>query len=348
MGLKVAMITPWNCKCGIYTYSRDLANGLASQDVEVYIVRLPRFGVKNSDILLNVLSKIPIDKVDLMHCQEEYGLYQGLEPSFFDVLKRLGKPVVTTMHAVGQYGLDAVISEASSRVIVHNKFCQKTFVFPSTIIPHGTKPVKCPPIEECKKTYGIPPKIPIVGYLGFISNYKGIEKIIDAVSKIPKIGLVIGGGWHIDAENEYIAKLKEIASIKLPGRCQWLGFVPDERLSTVYGCFDIVVYPSIFSTESGALLMAMSHGKAVIASNVLPFKEKEKEGALMTFADADDLVEKIKFLLNDNEARHKLEEAAAKYASSVSWTKIAQQHIDLYNEVLAAVKKPVDDPVPPA
>ena len=346
--MKIALCTPWMVKCGIYTYSRDLAYALAQEGVEVCIIRFPRFGAKNAEILQNIAYRFPKD-ADIFVISHEYGLFQGFDNIFYRTLRSIHPniPICTIMHAVGQYGLDAVIAEASSRVIVHNEFCRKNFGFPSTIIPHGTKPVKCPPIEECKKTYGVNPKIPIVGYVGFISNYKGIETIIEAVSKIPNVALVIGGGWHTDAENEYIANLKELSSKKLGGRSQWLGFIPDDKLAVVYGSFDLVMYPSRFSTESGALLMAISHGKAVIASKTLPFKEKEKKGVLITFENVDDLVEKIKFLLNDNVARHKLEEAAMKYAESTSWDKVAKQHIALYEEVLSG-KALVDKPVLPA
>jgi glycogen synthase len=51
----------------------------------------------------------------------------------------------------------------------------------------------------------------------------------------------------------------------------------------------------------------------------------------------------------ENEAeRCKLEEAAMKFAESTSWDKVAKMHISLYEEVLAAVEKPVDNPVNPA
>jgi glycosyltransferase involved in cell wall biosynthesis len=98
---------------------------------------------------------------------------------------------------------------------------------------------------------------------------------------------------------------------------------------------DIVVYPSKYSTESGALLTAISHGKAVIASNVSPFREKEKQGALMTFKDVNDLTRKIKKLLKDDELRHDLEEGAKKYAIENEWTVAAKKHIELYESLLA-------------
>jgi glycosyltransferase involved in cell wall biosynthesis len=120
----------------------------------------------------------------------------------------------------------------------------------------------------------------------------------------------------------------------LRGRCKWLGYVPDEQLATAYGAMDILVYPSRFATESGALLTALSHGKAVIASNLPPFKEKEKLGALMTFKGVEDLKRKIKRLLKDEALRHRLEEGAKAYAESVSWPKVAEKHLRLYEEIL--------------
>ena len=136
MGLKIAMITPWMVKCGIYTYSRDLCEAIASKDHEVKIIRLPRFGAKNDDVLELVVNKIPKD-VDLIHVQDEYGLYQGLEDGFFQKLRTINKPIVTTMHAVGTYKIDERISFYSDALIVHNEFCEKILGFPSIIIPHG-------------------------------------------------------------------------------------------------------------------------------------------------------------------------------------------------------------------
>ena len=121
----------------------------------------------------------------------------------------------------------------------------------------------------------------------------------------------------------------------LPHRCKWLDFVPDDELATVYGGMDIVVYPSIYATESGALLMALSHGKAVIASRIAPFREKEKLGALTTFKGVNSLAKKIRLLLKDDDLRHSLEEGAKAYAEANSWSKIAEQHKTLYEELLA-------------
>jgi len=332
--MKVAMVAPHGVKCGIASYTRDLSEALAEKGVDVYIVRLPRFGRKSHAIFGQVINNIPVSEVDLIHVQHEYGLYDDMDAAFYDGLKRLGKPIVSTMHAVGNLTIDRPVADASDKIVVHNQFCKKRFRFDSEVIPHGCKPSETRPRDEAMKSIGIDERIPMVGYCGFISPYKGLETLIEAVSRIPKSALLIGGGWHAGPGTQYIASLNQMTQKLLPHRCQWLDFVPDDELPMAYGAMDVVVYPSIYSTESGALLMALSHGKAVIANRLPPFKEKEKLGALTTFKGVNSLAKKIRLLLKDEEKRASLEEGARAYAEANSWSKIAEKHKALYEDII--------------
>lgn len=337
MGLNVAMITTWKTRCGIASYSENLGNALAKQGVNVYIVRIPRFGHKDPAIFQNIVDSIPLGKIDLITVQHEYGLYAGIDANFFLTLGRLGKPVVTTMHSVGNWELDNIIFGVSSKIIVHNEFCYRRLGCheKACIIPHGMTPLQTPPPpkDACKKYLGIQPEVPIVGYLGFISNYKGLETLIEAMTKVPNAALLIGGGWFIEAETQYIVGLKHRSLELLPNRCQWLGYVADDELNMAYGAMDLVVYPSRFMTESGALLMALSHGKAVIATDLAPAREKAKQGVLTTFKSGNDLTKKIKRLISSPDLRMKFEEAATKFTQENSWANIAKKHIELYANI---------------
>ncbi|GAI52768.1 unnamed protein product, partial [marine sediment metagenome] len=217
-------------------------------------------------------------------------------------------------------------------------FCAKHFGFPSVIIAHGCAPVKREvPIDRAKRSVGVDPKIPIVGYVGFVGGmYKGLETLIEAMMKVRGAALLIAGGTHVGADTQYMLRLKERTLKVLQGRCQWLGWIADERLPLVYGALNCLVYPSRFTTESGALLMALSHGKACLTSRLPPFKEKEKLGALMTFKGVKDLSRKIKRVLKDEMLRKSLEEGARKYAKSVEWSKIAEKHIELYESLVGS------------
>ena len=244
---------------------------------------------------------------------------------------------MTTCHNVGNFLADTTIATASDAVIVHNEFCARHFSAPKkpVIIPHGCSPATCPPAEECKKAFGIDPRVPIVGYLGFVSPVKGLETLVEAMRGVSEAALLIGGGWFTGRETSYIMGLKQWSLQVLPGRCQWLGYVPDERLATAYGAMDLLVYPSRGATESGALLTGLAHGRPTIASALPPFKEKERKGALITFRNVEDLRRKIRRLLKDEGLRLKLAEGARRYAESVKWyPTIAERHIRLYREVI--------------
>lgn len=332
--MRVAMVTPWKVRCGIASYSEALSKALVEKGVDVYIIRLPRFGRKSYAIFGQVINKIPVSDVDIIHVQHEYGLYKGMEEGFYGGLKRLGPPIVSTMHAMGNPTIDRPIAYASDKIIVHNDFCKKRLSFNSEIIPHGCTTSKTTDRDEAMKRIGVDERVPMVGYCGFISAYKGLETLIEAVSKIPKSVLLIGGGWYAEPGTHYISILNQMTQTLLPHRCKWIGFVPDDDLPIVYGAMDVVVYPSIYSTESGALLMALSHGKAVIASRIAPFREKEKLGALTTFKGVNSLVKKIRKVLRDDEYRASLEAGARAYAESNSWNKVAEQHVELYEGLL--------------
>lgn len=344
MVVNVAMLTTWKTRCGIATYSEKLASALAKQGVNVYIVRLPRFGYKDPSIYQNIVDSIPLDKIDIIHVQHEYGLFSGVDRAFQPAVAKLGKPVVTTMHAVGSWENDQVIGSTSERIIVHNEHCRGIFTRINApdvaakvvVIPHGMTPLQTPlpPRDACKRRLGIQPEAPIVGYCGYISHYKGLESLIDAMAGVPNAALLIGGGWFVESETNYIVSLREKAHSLLPNRCQWLGYVAEEDLPLVYGAMDVVVYPSRMMTESGAMLLALSHGKALIANDLPPVREKEKKGALMTFKDIPDLTEKIKLLLTDKVLQAQYEDYAKRFTEENSWANIAKQHASLYESML--------------
>ena len=337
--ISIALITPWHRRCGIASYSENLAKALADLGVDVHVVRLHRFSTKDKEYYEDLATKIPIDKVELVHCQHEYGLFQGKESTFYSYLKALGKPIVTTAHATGVPGLwltDRLISTLSDRVIVHNEFCASKFGFPSVIIPHGATPTRPMDRGRARRMLKIPHDGGMVGYCGFLSPTKGLEDLIEAVSKVKGVGLMVGGGWHVvgTEADEYRVQLEQAALKLLKKRHGFLDYVPDEDLGMLYGAVDLVVYPARNMSESGALIMALSHGKACIARDLDPVKEREELGVLATFSDVKELARKIRYLLKHGEERERLEQAAKRYTEETSWRNVAGRHIELYRELV--------------
>jgi glycosyltransferase involved in cell wall biosynthesis len=241
------------------------------------------------------------------------------------------------MHAVGSYTVDRIVADAANRVIVHNEWCARHFQGNPqkvVVIPHGATPSECVPTEEAKRSLGIDPRIPIIGVFGFLSQVKGFEYALAALEKLPNVAMLVTGGWFTAADSEYGAVIKQQALTHFPGRIRFLGFVPDEQLSIVFGAQDIVLFCHHYASESGSLLTALSYGKCCLTSRLPPFKEKEKIGVLQTYRDVPDMVRKLKRLLTDEGLRRRLEEGAKKYAYENRWSVVAERHVELYGEML--------------
>jgi glycosyltransferase involved in cell wall biosynthesis len=324
---KICLITSWKKKCGIFFYSRDLANALAKLGCEVYIHPISRFGVKSPQYMEYFARRLP-KEANLIAVQHEYGIYQELEENLYRLLKGYEKPIVTTMHSAGNFPVDEVVAKFSDRVIVHNNFCKRLFKHDCVVIPHGVTPQNPLPAEEAKKSLGI--NGPTIGMHGFISTYKGIELAIE-VAKELGVTLLVSGGWHIDVETQYMEKLKGEAGSSV----KWLGWTSKAELPKVFGAMDVVVFAHHWITASGALLTALGFGKCVLASSLPPCRELERRGVLITFRDRADCIKKLKMLFEDEQMRLKYEEGARKYAKRTAWfPNVARQHLRLYRNLL--------------
>jgi len=330
--MKVAIVSPIFCRCGIATYSEALAPALSRQGADVYVVRLKRLGMKSIQYF-ETLATRRIPDVDLVHVQHEYGLYKGGEGAFYSRLRqRLGStPIVTTMHGVASPIPDEIVSNNSDAVIVHNEFCRERFIHPCEVIPHGVAPAETVPMKEAKEKLGLDG--PVVTVFGFIGPYKGYEEAIRTVGlEFPEVTLLAAGGWHVDLETTYIQRLKMVADQIAPGQVKWTGWIDREDLPTIFSASDVILYLNRYGTESGSLLTSIGYGRCVLARAIPPVREKE--GVVKTFKTDAELILGLEELLQNPELRHKYEEGARSYAREHSWDRIAERHIDLYRDLL--------------
>ena len=341
--LKVAMISPAFVRCGIWTYTNDLATAISKLGHKVYLVRLHRWGRPFSEEYFETLAlrRIPPD-IDICQCQHEYGLYHYGEGWFFPRLREHGVPIVTTMHASGlNLTADDVIAKHSDVVIVHNQHCQRQFRHPSKIIAHGCTPSEPLSVDQARKrlekrwNLKLKPDEQIITIFGFISEYRGYEPVIRSMRFFPDVRLLVAGGWHLDVTTAYMMGLKRLAEEQAPGQVSWLGWIPDEELPEVFGASMVAIAGHVVSSESGALLRALSFGRCCLASSVPPFREKMRRGVLLCYRDEQDFVAKLSSLLADESVRRNYEEKARNYALRIAWyPNIARAHIRLYRSLL--------------
>jgi glycosyltransferase involved in cell wall biosynthesis len=147
------------------------------------------------------------------------------------------------------------------------------------------------------------------------------------------VRLVVAGypAKHIDMPEIY----KQVEQLGISEQLVFdLRYIPNEEVPALFELADVVVYPYLNSTQSGAIQVSYSFGRPVVASNIggLPeVVDEGKSGLLAEPGDSHDLAEKIAVML-DNPARRKEMGAYARHLSETrfSWDTIASKILAVY------------------
>jgi glycosyltransferase involved in cell wall biosynthesis/GT2 family glycosyltransferase len=173
-----------------------------------------------------------------------------------------------------------------------------------------------------------------VGYIGRLESYKGVSALLDAAATAPDwVVQIVGEGPQRD---HLVRQSEELA---ISHRVHFRGHLGAE-LSEFYRQLDVIVIPSLptrtwLEQFCRVAIEAMASGVPVVAS---------RSGAIPdVVADAGILVEpgnaaQIRDAVNaaTKPSRwHELRAAGLERAQQYGWSKIAKQHRELYEEVLA-------------
>jgi glycosyltransferase involved in cell wall biosynthesis len=116
---------------------------------------------------------------------------------------------------------------------------------------------------EARSRLNLPEDALVFLFLGRIEPYKGVNALIDAFKDLdaPMARLLIAGKL---ADPDLERALDERAS-RDPRVLLKKGFVPDDEVQVYMNAADVVIYPYRDILTSGAVILAMSFGKACIA-----------------------------------------------------------------------------------
>ena len=171
-------------------------------------------------------------------------------------------------------------------------------------------------------------------YLGALDPGKGIYDTIQAFHIVAKhlkdVKLFIGGrGNALRTVTEMVHQLG------VEDKVNFLGFVPQEKLSYHYKLSDILVLPSYYGFHL-MFLDAMACGLPVIAYDVGYGREYLGEaGLLVQPGSVNQLAENIMHILTDREKYVEMSKKALERAKEFSWEKTAKETIDVYKTVLS-------------
>jgi glycosyltransferase involved in cell wall biosynthesis len=199
------------------------------------------------------------------------------------------------------------------------------------VIPGGVD------IEEFKKinTDDIDKKFDLKGkkvvvFAGKLTPYKGVKYLIYAAKKIKGEIIILGDGSERKNLEEIVAK-EQIKNVR------FLGHLGNDTnfLVKFYSRADVFVAPSVWDEPLGLVIleaMACETPVVVTRKGGIPLAVKDgKNGLFIRPRNANDIAEKVNYLLDNDEKRFKMGQKAREIAvEKFSWKIIAQRFIDKY------------------
>jgi glycosyltransferase involved in cell wall biosynthesis len=351
---------------GVTTYCRGLIRGLAALPNDhrfLLCYRLSRFG-RRYDILRQVEPRpacgptfyprvyqdiltfwLPwqarlfhslVQRPPAFHFQKEvvtvHDLFALTEEDYFTRQFR-HKFAALLREAVARAAITIVMSEFNARQLVeHCRVPQEQI----RVIPAGVDPptVTLSPQERLRE------RAKLVGEgnemvlsLGAIQVRKNTLNAVRAVSLLPpRYKLVLAGANGHGSEGIH----DFIRSQRLESRVVRLGYVPAERVPTLYEAASVFLFPSLAEGFGFPLLEAMAHGIPAVASNSTCLPEVGGNAALYAEPqDPSDIAQQVLRAAEDVSLRDNLVQRGLARAREFTWRRTAEQTCSVYEEVLA-------------
>jgi PEP-CTERM/exosortase A-associated glycosyltransferase len=191
--------------------------------------------------------------------------------------------------------------------------------------------------EASRRRWNLP-DVPVLGYVGTLQPYEGLELLIDALP----ILLQRKGGVHLlitGDGNDEAALRARVAQRGMGRHVTFTGRVIHEDVSHAYAACDVMVYPRRL-TETTRLttplkpLEAMALGKAVVASDIPPMRElisSDVTGLLFKAGHEADLVAKVLSVLADAGLRLRLGAAGREWVTRErQWPTVVKPYHEAY------------------
>jgi len=140
---------------------------------------------------------------------------------------------------------------------------------------------------EARNTLGIAASKTVLLFLGLIRPYKGVLELVNAFDQLANDEatlMVAGKVWKDNLAQGELLKQKAAANEQI----QFIPeFVPDDKIQLYMNASDIVVFPYKDILTSGAVLLAMSFGKACIAPRMGCIGELLDDGGAFLYNPED-------------------------------------------------------------
>jgi glycosyltransferase involved in cell wall biosynthesis len=365
-------------QCGIATFTADLTNAIdqmfgpsvKSKIVAMNLNEVSHFPYPNKVIFqisqpreedyVNVANKLNrLKEVKLVNIQHEFGIFGGKYGSHLLLfLKKLHKPVVTTLHtvlpapdekmlnivqAIMKYSKGIIVMTHSSKEIL-----KKDYGLDSDriqVIPHGIHHVAYRTSEKVKSALGFSGKL-ILSTFGLLCPGKGIEYVIESlpkvVEKFPNVRFLIAGVTHpvvLEQEGEIYRNFltKKVHQLGLSNYVSFFNTYFDvNKLLQFLEATDVYLSTSLNPNQavSGTLSYALGSGRPVISTAFAQAKQDitSKVGILIDFKNPQAFTDAIIKLISNNELCLQMGKNAYFRTRHMTWENVAHSYMKYFSQ----------------
>ncbi len=350
---------------GFIDYTIQLTNALAEKDIDAllllpdehlrehigdigervrkYIYHQPRFySPTNILLILKMLKQLRTFKPDIIHLQGGHLFFSLLLPC----LRGKGHHLVSTLHDVRPH-LGENYLRTRLLLFLTRKYSERIFVHGSQIkgllkesypadrihvIPIGEHNVA--PLKKYEK--GLKEEGNIILFFGRIYQYKGLEYLIRAepliTKEVPGAKIVIAG------RGENFEKYRRLM-VNRENFVVHNHYIDHKQAAELFERCSLVALPYIEASQSGVVPVAYAFKKPAVVTDVGSLSEvvdNGKTGYIVPAGDEMALAYVIVRLLKDDALRKEMgENGYRKLKRDLSWDKIAEKTVQVYQEVMA-------------
>lgn len=204
------------------------------------------------------------------------------------------------------------------------------------VVPPGVDTDRFSPDNANAEDHDGSPEIVLVGRLDETSSHKGILVLLEALSRLtPELDFQLSIVGEGDARASYEQQSEDLG---IGDRCNFHGFVSDEKLASIYARAHIVCLPSTTRSEGFGLVLleAQASGTPVVGSNIGGIPQAiahEQTGLLVEPGSIESLADKLGFLLENPELAEAMGRKGRKHVlEQFSWEATADRLVHVLEQ----------------
>lgn len=310
-----------------------MANKLVKEN-DVIQLHLPQFDAAGVALRGRLLKK---PTVITYHCDLE------LPPGLFNRVANLAVLAMNDLAAIFTHRIVTYTQDYADHSRYTQRHKQKVKIIPPPVVlPEITMQEKA----DFHAQHNPLNQQPVIGMAARLATEKGVEVLLNAMPRVmefyPKaLFQFVGPYQNIIGEEQYYKRLEpDFRKYGASGNWKFLGSMTPALMAAFYANLDLLVVPSLNSTEAFGLVQieAMLNGVRCITSNLPGVRQPVKihnMGAIFQIGDAKELAERILEALNDPDY---LKQANMDF-TTYDPDKVAEQYEELFSEINAEITR---------